>query len=267
MTKSSPLRTVWFRKQNTPFKWSILFSNEKAFDSYRIGTGCRFLFRSAHKMLTNFSRPRNAFAKRKSCDVTVTAFRSAQICAGNGTWTHKSFRSQHFKCCASTDFATPAFSLTYYFIPLWVVDACATLTSVGKTFHLSCFTYRFRHPGGFFWFRPRCVGWRLWQLGQRILRFSSRLSRWSPLMWSSSTGILPSFDISAQPHISHFGCFKPSRNNRFFNLKLWKSESFCRMDSSDCWGTKSKVRPIRQPIPVKCESSIPSFFIVCPTCW
>ncbi len=196
-----------------------------------------------------------------------TLFSRHSICAGNGTWTHKSFRSQHFKCCASTDFATPAIYSIFYIIPLWLLSACATLVSVGKTFHISCFTYRFRHPGGFFWFRPRCVGWRLWQLGQRILKFSSRLSRWSPFMWSSSTGILPSFDISAQPQISHLGDFKPARKSRFFSLKLWKSESFFSIDSSDCCGTKSYFLPRRQPIPIKWELSKPSLLILCETCW
>ena len=57
-----------------------------------------------------------------------------------------------------------------------------------------------------FWFRPRCVGCRLWQFGQRILRFSKRLSCRSPLIWSSSRGKRPSW------------VFLPSR--KFHNVEI-----------------------------------------------
>jgi len=101
-------------------------------------------------------------------------------------------------------------------------------------------------------FRPRCVDCKLWQLGHNILRFSNRLSRLLPLIWSSSKGSRPSADFFAQPQISHCGDFNFAANKRFFNLWLWKLLSSRKIFSKGIRAAPKPLNPLFQPLPRKC---------------
>lgn len=65
-------------------------------------------------------------------------------------------------------------------------------------------------------FLPRYVSVWAWQLGQRILRFSRRLSSRRPLTWSSSSGVGLPFQ-ETPPHISQRRSLSPSAMRRWFS--------------------------------------------------
>ena len=96
-----------------------------------------------------------------------------------------------------------------------------------------------------------CVNCKLWQLGQRILKFSIRLSCLLPFIWSNSRGSLPSLDFSAQLHISHSIFFNPSLKSRFFNLKLWYVLYPTSISSMGIWGLPIPRKPLFQALPLK----------------
>lgn len=101
-------------------------------------------------------------------------------------------------------------------------------------------------------FLPRCVGCRLWQLGQRIRRLLSLLSVRSPFMWSNSIGIRPSSERSAHLHSSHRADLNPSAINRFLSLWLWYTLFLISISESRCAGTVGLWLFSFHPLPVKC---------------
>ena len=110
----------------------------------------------------------------------------------------------------------------------------------------------------FLLFFPAYVSVCAWQFGQRICKFSKRLSVFIPLMWWTCNGIGLPFH-SVLPQISHFLSLYPPINNRFRKLFEHLYGEFCvNTTESGMRGKQPPFLPLFQTLPVKWEISIPN---------
>jgi len=101
--------------------------------------------------------------------------------------------------------------------------------------------------------RPRYVGVKAWQLGQRRRRFVSSLFVRSPSWWSSSRGIACP-NHGDRPHIAHWPLNSPHSIKRFLSRLLLVATSRRRRLDIGRRRTTGSIDPRRCPLPKKAES-------------
>lgn len=122
-----------------------------------------------------------------------------------------------------------------------------------QNFEFCAFTYFAKGP---YLFLPANVSVCAWQFGQRICKFSNRLSLCIPFLWCTCNGIGLPFH-SVLPQISHFLSLCPSLSNLFRKLfEHLYGELTVNTTASGTRGILIPFFPLFHTLPVKWEVSI-----------